>query len=183
MRRQEQSSEGNWREEVDKACSFLLNGEGSQRKRAGGHEGKREKIKLVRREEEGEVSGSKVTNGRHSAWFCLLNSPVMEAWIRVQIVKETERERERERTEGLLYIFHYVSRPKTTSKSLDREREREMAVSGYSVFCLTSESYASLVDVCGVCVWCVCVCVCARMSTVCCLPSVCSLYNLKLTGL
>ncbi len=37
------------RGEIDKACSFLLNGEGSQRKRAGGHEGKREKIKNKKR--------------------------------------------------------------------------------------------------------------------------------------
>ncbi len=92
------------RGEVDKACSFLLNGEGSQRKRAGGHEGKREKIKLVRREEEGEVSGSKVTNGRHSAWFCLLNSPVMEAWIRVQNC-EGNRERRGEREQKGCYTF------------------------------------------------------------------------------
>lgn len=84
------------RRETDKACSFLLNGEGSQRQRSGGGEGKTEgKKKKTRREEEGEergrreVSERKMTNGRHSAWFCL--SPVL-SWrlgLKYKIVKET----------------------------------------------------------------------------------------------
>lgn len=57
------SSEGNGeKRETDKASSFLLNGEGSQRQRSGGGEGKTEE-KKTRREEEGEERGEREKGG------------------------------------------------------------------------------------------------------------------------
>lgn len=108
--KKERAVRGMERRETDKACSFLLNGEGSQRQRSGGGEGKTEK-KKTRREEEGEerwrreVSESKMTNGRHSASFCL--SPVL-SWrlgLEYKIVKETQREKRREREQKGCYTF------------------------------------------------------------------------------
>lgn len=117
------------RRETDKACSFLLNGEGSQKQRSGGGEGKT-KMKKTRREKEGEerwrreVSGSKMTNSRHSSWFCLLNSAVMEAWIRVQNCEgNIEREEERENRRVVIH-FSLSIQAQNHIKEFRRARER-----------------------------------------------------------
>lgn len=97
-----------------------------------------------------------MTNGLHSSWFCLLNSLVMEAWIRVQNCGgNIEREEERENRRVVIH-FSLSIQAQNHIKEFRRARERKglraiermTAGSGYSMFCLTSESYATLVDVC-----------------------------------
>ncbi len=66
-----------------------------------------------------------MTNGRHSPWFCLLNSPVMEAWIRVQNC-EGNREREEERENRRVVIHFSLSiQAQDHIKEFRREKERE----------------------------------------------------------